>query len=203
MTRALTAILGLLLATAIAVPFPAAAQSDAAPKASPSVPAASAGDASSGAPSADASSNGSAAPAASEGTPSSPEATARSNDAAETLSPLVEDVQVVAPWSDGDKQGVWRTVMVQSPEAETKFHFFVQQLEGTGTDLKILSSKEIPEINRIKGAVVGYRADEPSEDETNSLTLFFDILPTDGEVAETYQLHYFPNQPYEFGPATN
>ena len=110
---------------------------------------------------------------------------------------------MVGPWSDGDKQGVWRTVMVQSPEAETKFHFFIQQLEGTGTDLKMLSSNEIPEINRMKGAVVGYRADEPSDDDTTSLTLFFDILPTDGEIAETYQLHYFPNMPYEFGPATN
>ncbi len=200
MTRNRTALLGLLLGTAIALPLPVFAQSGT-PAAAPAAPASSQG--SSDAPSAAASAGGTTAPAVSDGTPSSPEATAKAKSAADALSPLVEDVQVVGPWSDGDKQGVWRTVMVQSPEAETKFHFFIQQLEGTGTDLKMLSSNEIPEINRMKGAVVGYRADEPSDDDTKSLTLFFDILPTDGEVAETYQLHYFPNMPYEFGPATN
>ena len=137
------------------------------------------------------------------GTASTPEAIAKAKSAAESLSPMIEDVQIVGPWSDGDKQGVWRTVMVQSPEGETKFHFFVQQLQGSGADLSLKSSKEIPEINQMKGAVVGYRADEPSEDDPTSLTLFFDILPTDGEIAETYQLNYFPNAPYEFGPASN
>ena len=198
MNRAFTAFLGLSLTTAIALPLPAFAQASATAPAAPS-----AAPASPVAPSADAPAAAATASVAGNGTPSSPEATARAKKAADALSPLVEDVQVVGPWSDGDKQGVWRTVMVQSPEAETKFHFFVQQLEGTGADLKMMSSKEIPEINQMKGAVVGYRADEPSEDEPNSLTLFFDILPTDGEIAKTYQLHYFPNAPYEFGPATN
>ena len=204
MTRALSALLGLSLATAISLPLPVFAQSsDAAPTApatTPSAPALGDGSDASTSPAPPAAAT---APVASDGTPSSPEATAKAKVAAEALSPLVEDVQVVGPWSDGDKQGVWRTVMVQSPEAETRFHFFVQQLEGTGADLKMLSSSEISEINTIKGAVVGYRADEPSEDAPNSLTLFFDILPTDGEIAETYQLNYFPNAPYEFGPATN
>ncbi|MEF2550147.1 hypothetical protein VQ042_02080 [Aurantimonas sp. A2-1-M11] len=123
--------------------------------------------------------------------------------AAETLSPLIEDVQIVGPWSDGTVQGVWRTVMVQSLADETDYHFFVQQLEGSGTDMQLRSSTEIKEINQIDGAIVGYRADEPSENEPNSLSLFFDLLPADGEIAETYELHFFPDQPYVFGPATN
>lgn len=123
--------------------------------------------------------------------------------AAEALSPLIEDVQIVGPWSDGDVQGVWRTIMVQSPADETDYHFFVQQLEGSGTNLTLRSSTEIRELNQIEGAVVGYRADEPSETEPNSLSLFFDLLPSDGEIAETYELHFFPDQPYMFGPATN
>ncbi|MEO9788889.1 MAG: hypothetical protein ABJF67_14925 [Aurantimonas coralicida] len=123
--------------------------------------------------------------------------------AAEALSPLIEDVQIVGPWSDGDVQGVWRTIMVQSPADETDYHFFVQQLEGSGTNLTLRSSTEIRELNQIEGAVVGYRADEPSETGPNSLSLFFDLLPSDGEIAETYELHFFPDQPYMFGPATN
>ena len=123
--------------------------------------------------------------------------------AAEALSPLIEDVQIVGPWSDGNVQGVWRTIMVQSPVDETDYHFFVQQLEGSGTNLTLRSSTEIRELNQIEGAVVGYRADEPSETEPNSLSLFFDLLPSDGEIAETYELHFFPDQPYMFGPATN
>ncbi|MEP0509730.1 MAG: hypothetical protein ABJD38_13540 [Aurantimonas coralicida] len=123
--------------------------------------------------------------------------------AAEALSPLIEDVQIVGPWSDGDVQGVWRTIMVQSPADETDYHFFVQQLEGSGTNLTLRSSTEIRELNQIEGAVVGYRADEPSETEPNSLSLFFGLLPSDGEIAETYELHFFPDQPYMFGPATN
>lgn len=203
MTRTLNALFGLSLVTASVLPLSAVAQSSAAaPAASPAAPAATSGGNGSGdASSVDA--PGAAAPAASGDTASASEATRKAKKAADTLSPLVEDVQVVGPWSDGDKQGVWRTVMVQSPDAETKFHFFVQQLEGTGTDLRMMSSNEIREINRIKGAVVGYRADEPSEDQPDSLTLFFDILPADGEIAETYQLLFFPNAPYEFGPATN
>ncbi|MDE0923877.1 hypothetical protein [Aurantimonas coralicida] len=159
-----------------------------------------------------------AAPAAEQAAPASPAATSEAapataapaaggaNDpaaAAEALSPLIEDVQIVGPWSDGDVQGVWRTIMVQSPADETDYHFFVQQLEGSGTNLTLRSSTEIRELNQIEGAVVGYRADEPSETEPNSLSLFFDLLPSDGEIAETYELHFFPDQPYMFGPATN
>lgn len=159
-----------------------------------------------------------AAPAAEQAAPASPAATSETapataapaagsvNDpaaAAEALSPLIEDVQIVGPWSDGDVQGVWRTIMVQSPADETDYHFFVQQLEGSGTNLTLRSSTEIRELNQIEGAVVGYRADEPSETEPNSLSLFFDLLPSDGEIAETYELHFFPDQPYMFGPATN
>lgn len=159
-----------------------------------------------------------AAPAAEQAAPASQAATSEAapatdapaaggaNDpaaAAEALSPLIEDVQIVGPWSDGDVQGVWRTIMVQSPADETDYHFFVQQLEGSGTNLTLRSSTEIRELNQIEGAVVGYRADEPSETEPNSLSLFFDLLPSDGEIAETYELHFFPDQPYMFGPATN
>ena len=158
------------------------------------------------------------APAAEQAAPAAPAATSEAapataapaaggaNDpaaAAEALSPLIEDVQIVGPWSDGDVQGVWRTIMVQSPADETDYHFFVQQLEGSGTNLTLRSSTEIRELNQIEGAVVGYRADEPSETEPNSLSLFFDLLPSDGEIAETYELHFFPDQPYMFGPATN
>lgn len=123
--------------------------------------------------------------------------------AIEGLSALVEDVQVVGPWSDGERQGVWRTVMVQSPADETGYHFFVQQLEGAGTDLAVRATTEIKEINQVDGAIVGYRADEPSPDAPSGLTLFFDILPADGEIAETYELHFAPDTPYMFGPASN
>ena len=143
----------------------------------------------------------SAAPGAQQA--SSPQSTAAAKAAAESLSPLVQDVQIVGPWSQGDEQGVWRAVMIQSPGGDTKFHFFVQQLGGSGTDMTLKASTEITEINTIDGAIVGYRADEPSEDEPSGLTLFFDVLPTNGEVAETYELQFFPNGPYVFGPASN
>lgn len=123
--------------------------------------------------------------------------------AAKNLSPLVEDVQVVGPWSSDGRQGVWRTVMVQSPADQTEFHFFVQQLDGSGTDLSLIASTEIAEVNQMDGAIVGYRVDEPSPEHLDSLTLFFDILPADGEVSETYELHFFADGPYNFGPATN
>ncbi|NDV88172.1 hypothetical protein GTW51_15835 [Aurantimonas aggregata] len=123
--------------------------------------------------------------------------------AIDALSPLVEDVQIVGPWSEGTRQGVWRTVMVQSPADETGYHFFVQQLEGSGTDHIVRASTEITEINQVDGAIVGYRADEPSPGAPSGLTLFFDILPADGEIAETYELHFAPDAPYMFGPASN
>ncbi|UIJ73729.1 hypothetical protein [Aurantimonas sp. HBX-1] len=144
------------------------------------------------------------APAESTAPASTPAATDPAVTAAiDSLSPLVEDVQVVGPWSEGERQGVWRTIMVQSPADETGYHFFVQQLEGAGTDHTVRASTEITEINQIDGAIVGYRADEPSPGAPSGLTLFFDILPTDGEIAETYELHFAPDTPYMFGPASN
>lgn len=123
--------------------------------------------------------------------------------AADGLSPMVEDVQVVGPWSEGSQSGIWRTIMLKSPEKENGYRFYVQQLSGDGASLSLKSSTEIKEINTIDGAVVGYRADEPSPDATNDLTLFFDVVPKDAEIAETYQLHFFADAPYDFGPATN
>lgn len=153
-----------------------------------------------------------AAPAATETVPAvapdAPATTEAGRDptvaaAVEGLAALIEDVQVVGPWSEGERQGVWRTVMVQSPADETAYHFFVQQLEGTGTDLSVRATTEITEINEVDGAIVGYRADEPGPEQPSGLTLFFDILPADGEIAETYELHFAPDVPYMFGPASN
>ncbi|MBP0615201.1 hypothetical protein [Jiella mangrovi] len=124
--------------------------------------------------------------------------------AIESLSPMVQDVQVVGPWSDGDAQGVWRTVMVQPAGNDAQTYFFIQQLEASGEGaLAVRSSAEIPEIGKMDGQVVGYRADDPSDTEPNSLTLFFEVVPSDGEISETYELHYVPGQPYVFGPASN
>ncbi|MBO0902758.1 hypothetical protein [Jiella sonneratiae] len=124
--------------------------------------------------------------------------------AAEGLSPLVQDVQVVGPWSDGDEHGVWRTVMVQPAGEDAKTHFFLQQLDASGHNgLALRSTTEIPEIAKMEGQVVGYRPDDPNEAEPNSITLFFEVVPNDGEVSETYELHFTPGQPYSFGPASN
>lgn len=124
--------------------------------------------------------------------------------AATGLTPLIEDVQVVGPWTDGGKSGVWRTIMMQvgTSEKET-YRFFIQQIEKAGATQTVLATTEIKEIPGIDGAIVGYRADEPTEGETSGLTLFFDIVPSDGEIAETYELHFRKDQPYSFGPATN
>ena len=196
--RSASTVAGVSLAALMMVQNAALAQAtDAAPAADPAAEQA--------APAASAATS-EAAPAAPSASPAAAPAAGGAGDpaaAAEELSPLIEDVQIVGPWSDGDVQGVWRTIMVQSPADETDYHFFVQQLEGSGTNLKLRSSTEIRELNQIEGAVVGYRADEPSETEPNSLSLFFDLLPSDGEIAETYELHFFPDQPYMFGPATN
>ncbi|KQT60395.1 MULTISPECIES: hypothetical protein [unclassified Aureimonas] len=121
----------------------------------------------------------------------------------ETLAVEIEDVQVVAPWTEGQRSGVWRTVMMQVKGKDEVYRFFIQQLERTGAGQTILGTTEIKEIQTINGAVVGYRADEPTEGETNGLTLFFDIVPRDGEIAETYELHFTKDAPYVFGPATN
>lgn len=99
---------------------------------------------------------------------------------------------------------MWRTVMLQvGPPEKESYRFFIQQLEKAVATTSILATTEIKEIPGIDGAIVGYRADEPSEEDTTSLTLFFDIVPSDGEISETYELHYFKDQPYTFGPATN
>lgn len=122
---------------------------------------------------------------------------------AEKLSPMVEDVQVVGPWTNGGESGVWRTVMMKSPAGENRYHFFVQQLTGTDAELTLKASTEIAEINTVDGSIVGYRADEPSQEAPSGLTLFFDVLPSGAEIAETYEMHFFPDAPYDFGPATN
>jgi hypothetical protein len=150
------------------------------------------------------------APAASPATPAAP-ATAEAsplNDsvlaAVQSLPTPIEDVQVVGPWTDGDKSGVWRTIMLQvGPPDKESYRFFIQQLEKSGAATTVLTTTEIKEVTAVNGAIVGYRADEPSEDDTTGLTLFFDIVPSDGEISETYELHYFKDQPYTFGPATN
>ncbi|WAP68970.1 hypothetical protein [Jiella pelagia] len=124
--------------------------------------------------------------------------------AVEALSPLVQDVQVVGPWSEGDEHGVWRTVMVQPAGDDARPHFFIQQLDASGHDgLSLRSTAEITEIAELDGQIVGYRADDPNEVEPNSLSLFFEVVPSDGEISETYELHFAPGQPYIFGPASN
>ncbi|KQT48797.1 hypothetical protein ASG43_08075 [Aureimonas sp. Leaf454] len=123
--------------------------------------------------------------------------------AVETLLTEIEDVQVVGPWTEGERNGVWRTVMMQVKGKEDVYRFFIQQLERVNGAQTILSTTEIKEVQSVNGAIVGYRADEPTEGETNSLTLFFDIVPSDGEIAETYELHFTKDSPYTFGPATN
>ncbi|ALN73337.1 hypothetical protein [Aureimonas sp. AU20] len=119
------------------------------------------------------------------------------------LDPLIGDVQLVGPWTDGDRHGVWRTVMTQPAQENGGNRFFVQQIEQSGDVSHVSSSIEVTEIAEVKGAVVGYRADPPAEGQESNLTLFFDILPLDGEVTDTYELFIAPNTPYRFGPATN
>ncbi|MEF2072341.1 hypothetical protein [Consotaella aegiceratis] len=122
---------------------------------------------------------------------------------AEHLSPLVHDVQIVGPWSDADHQGVWRTILALSPDDSGRYRFFVQKIEDAAGGLSLLATTEVTEIAAIDGAILGYRADEPTEGQEGSLTLFFDILPSDAEISETYELHFFSDSPYEFGPASN
>ncbi|WP_082529485.1 hypothetical protein [Aurantimonas sp. Leaf443] len=122
---------------------------------------------------------------------------------AEGLPASVEDVQIVASWSEGEDSGVWRTVMVRSASDPGKYRFFLQQLRVQDGRASLKSTEEVKEINMIEGAVVGYRADEPDPAAPSSLTLFFEIMPVDGEIPETYQLFYTPGEPYRFGPASN
>ena len=119
------------------------------------------------------------------------------------LAPMIGDVQIVGPWTDGDRHGVWRTIMTQTAGEATGSRFFVQQLEEKDGRASVASSTEVTEIAAVDGAIVGYRADPPAEGQESSLTLFFDVLPSDGEVSQTYELFVAPNEPYRFGPATN
>lgn len=136
----------------------------------------------------------------------STETTGSAAEAVTSLSPRIADVQIVGPWKKGNQQGVWRGVMVQSNANASQYHFFVQQLTGADNDLTVTATTEIKEISTIDGSVVGYHPDDESDDEgadNDTLTLFFDVLPTGGDMAETYELHISPNEPYQFGPASN
>ncbi|EAU42469.1 DNA topoisomerase IV subunit B [Fulvimarina pelagi HTCC2506] len=120
-----------------------------------------------------------------------------------TLSPLVEDVQVVGPWREGDRNGIWRAVMARDPADPAKSQFFIQQIAPSPTGAQITRSIKVDEVAALGGAVVGYTADEPAEGQEGSLTLFFEIVPLDGEIAETYELRVQPDGSYDFGFATN
>ncbi|NVP72950.1 hypothetical protein, partial [Vibrio cholerae] len=50
-------------------------------------------------------------------TPASPTVVERNAEilsAISTLSPLIGDVQIVGPWVEGERSGVWRTIMTQA-----------------------------------------------------------------------------------------
>lgn len=155
------------------------------------------------------------APSAAEGAPAVPagetpaaaEASAASPDevaaAVAALPVAVGDVQVVGPWVDGERRGVWRTVMTQDAGETAGNRFFLQRIEETDGGMSVAETTEVTEIAEIEGAVVGYRTDAPPEGQESTLTLFFDIVPLDGEISETYELFVTPGQPYRFGPATN
>lgn len=121
----------------------------------------------------------------------------------EQLSPYITDVQVLGPWADGESNGVWRTVLLQAAGDPDGNRFFVQQIREDEGQLSVLATTEIVEIAKLNGAIVNYRADEPSEDAPSTLSLFLDIVPLDGEIAETYELFVTPGEPYTFGPASN
>lgn len=123
--------------------------------------------------------------------------------AAASLPAIIEDVQVVGPWTEGETSGIWRTIMMQVGAGEESYRFFVQRIEKTGGRQAVLSTTEIKEVSGVKGAIVGYRADEPSEGNASGLSLFFDIVRPDGEIPETYELHFQNDATYTFGPATN
>ncbi len=119
------------------------------------------------------------------------------------LSPMIGDVQIVGPWAEGDRNGVWRTIMTQSVGETKGNRFFYQQVEERDGKAVVVNSTEVTEIQTVQGAIVGYRADAPAEGQESNLTLFFDIVPLDGEITETYELFVAPGQPYRFGPASN
>lgn len=119
------------------------------------------------------------------------------------ISPFVGDVQVLGPWTDGDRRGLWRTAMVQSLSEVSGNRFFVQQIEIVNGEPTVSSTTEITEVGEVNGAVIGYRADEPSAEQPAQLTVFLDIVPLDGEIAETYELFFTAGERYVFGPASN
>ncbi|WP_416355673.1 hypothetical protein ACLNGM_15765 [Aureimonas phyllosphaerae] len=119
------------------------------------------------------------------------------------LSPIIGDVQIVGPWAVDGRNGVWRTIMTQALGETKGSRFFFQQVEERDGKPTVVSSTEVTEIAEVDGAIVGYRADAPAEGQESNLTLFFDIVPMDGEISETYELFVAPGQPYRFGPASN
>lgn len=155
------------------------------------------------------------APAPATGSAQAPEPAASEMPAAETslgadaaaaatsLPTMIEDVQVVGPWTETGKSGVWRTIMMQVGATKESYRFFVQRIEKAGETSSVRSTTEIKEIPGVNGTIIGYRADEPSAENSGGLSLFFDIVPADGEIAETYELHFQNDTSYTFGPATN
>lgn len=177
-------------ATTPAEPAPAAPAASPAPVAPGTAP-----DASQSAPAAPAPSP---APAA-----GSAERNAEVMSAIAALSPIIGDVQIVGPWAVDGRNGVWRTIMTQALGETKGSRFFFQQVEERDGKPTVVSSTEVTEIAEVDGAIVGYRADAPAEGQESNLTLFFDIVPMDGEISETYELFVAPGQPYRFGPASN
>ncbi|WP_152047854.1 hypothetical protein [Aureimonas psammosilenae] len=134
-----------------------------------------------------------------------PPADPASLQAVQSLPTQVEDVQIVGPWTEAETSGVWRTVMLQVGGTDKDvYRFFLQKLDRVGPNAKIVSTTEVKEVAGVNGTVVGYRAEEPEEGAAgNDLTLFFDVVPLDGEVPESYELHFMQDNTYTFGPATN
>ncbi|WP_156420955.1 hypothetical protein [Aureimonas sp. AU22] len=132
-----------------------------------------------------------------------PEQNAEVMSAISNLSPIIGDVQIVGPWVEGERNGVWRTIMTQALGETKGSRFFFQQVEEREGKPVVVASTEVTEIAEVDGAIVGYRADAPAEGQESNLTLFFDIVPLDGEISETYELFVAPGQPYRFGPASN
>ncbi|KAA0970541.1 hypothetical protein FPY71_08550 [Aureimonas fodinaquatilis] len=120
-----------------------------------------------------------------------------------SLSPYISDVQVLGPWTDSGKSGIWRTALLVSAGQPNGNRFFVQQVEEGPSDLTVLQTTEITEIAQLNGAIVGYRADEPTPDAPSTLSIFLDIVPLDAEIAETFELFISPDAAYRFGPASN
>lgn len=189
-------------AAALVAAMPAAAQD--------TTPAAPAAPAPYQAPAAPAAPETPAAPAPAASAPTAPASSASTVEqnadvmaAIAGLSPLIGDVQIVGPWADGERNGVWRTIMTQAMGETKGSRFFFQQVQERDGRPVVIASTEVTEIAEVNGAIVGYRADAPAEGQESNLTLFFDIVPLDGEISETYELFVAPGQPYRFGPASN